>query len=340
MTIFSSFDLALRSGAGTRASPSAFFTQGQRLKSKVSGTPQQSRPFQVGRWRLDESEDYSRRGSSLASERTKTTHNSSQLLCTYTDTPGSIAERVVVLRGLPPTAPSHPPLTLDHQPFTFPLSSDHLLHLIQYNVFRALIFNKRTLNTLPSDPTACLATGPYIDDTILYPLNSHIPPSLAPTTLQQTRYHSIWINVIPFPRMRDNLIRYEGRFDPWELMQDLVGELMSPVPALWQRGKPSITNVPDVMPLTLPSGSDTDEVTPERKGLIVWGEPHEMQSWEATPGFLAKWTWTMQGCQELIEASNYWRLKRGEEPLRLSVLRNYPLLPPLSHAEEPHHKIE
>ncbi|KAL5592465.1 hypothetical protein FOBRF1_013491 [Fusarium oxysporum] len=303
----------------------------QRLKSRVSGTVQQSRPFQVGRWRLNESDDCSRQESSLASERATTTHISSQPPRTYTDTSRSVAERIIVLRGSPPTAHIHPPLTLDHQPFTFPLSLDHLLHLIQYNVFRALISNKRTLNTLPSDPTACPATGPYRDDTALYPLNPHIPPSLAPTTLQQTHYHSIWINVIPFPRMRDNLIRYEGRFDPRELMQDLVGELMSSTPALWRRGTPSIANVPDSMPLILSSGSDTDEVTAGRKGLIVWGEPHEMQSWEATPGFLAKWTWAMEGCQELIEISNHWRMKRGEEPIRLSMSRNYPPQP-LSHA--------
>lgn len=49
-----------------------------------------------------------------------------------------------------------------------------------------------------------------------------------------------------------------------------------------------------------------------------------MKSWEATPGFLAKWTWIVEGCEELVEISNYWRMKRGEEPMRLP--------PPLSHA--------
>ncbi|KAH7115377.1 hypothetical protein B0J13DRAFT_572457 [Dactylonectria estremocensis] len=104
-----------------------------------------------------------------------------------------------------------------------------------------------------------------------------MPPSLVPTTLQQTRYHSTWINVIPFPRVRDNLIRYEGRFDPWELMQDLVGELMSSTPAPRHRGTPVPATLPETgRPLSLLSASDTDEVTAGRKGLIVWGEPHEM----------------------------------------------------------------
>lgn len=61
----------------------------------------------------------------------------------------------------------------------------------------------------------------------LQPVEPNIPPSLAPTPLQQNRYHSIWIDFIPFPRIRDNLIRHEGLFDHWDLIYDLVGELMS-----------------------------------------------------------------------------------------------------------------
>jgi hypothetical protein len=304
---------------------------GLRLKGKDAGTVQGSRPFQVRRWRLDEPDDCPPQGTSLASESATTTHISARPPRTYTGISPSTAERPIVLRGSPPTAHIHPPLTLDPQPFLFPLSSDHLLHLIQYNVFRALVSNKRTLNTLPTDPTACPITGPCRDDTTSFPLNPNIPPSLAPTNLQQSRYHSTWINVIPFPRIRDNLIRCEDRFDHWELMQDLIGELMSSIPAPWRRGTPGTATVPEArLPLTLSSGIDNDEVTAGRKGLIVWGEPHEMQSWEATPGFLAKWAWAVEGCEELVEISNYWRMKRGEEPMRLSVSRSYPP-PPLSH---------
>lgn len=239
----------------------------------------------------------------------------------YTGISPSPAKRTVVLRGSPSTAHIQAPVTstviLD-QPFTFPLSSDHLLHLIQYNVFRAFIFNMRTLNTLPADPTICTMASVCRDDTALYPLRPDMPPSLIPTALQQTRYHSAWINVIPFPRVRDNLIRYEGCFDPRELMQDLVGELLNSTPALQRRGVPVSPNIPETRwPLTLSSGSDQDEVTAGRKGLIVWGEPHEINSWEATPGFLAKWAWVAEGCDELVEISNYWRMKRGEEPMRL-----------------------
>lgn len=80
--------------------------------------------------------------------------------------------------------------------------------------------------------------------------------------------------------------------------------------------RPTATRQPPL--LTLPSGNiDADD---GGKGLIVWGEPHEIQNWEATPGFLAKWAWAVEGCEELVEISNRWRMRRGEDPMRLSVV--------------------
>ncbi|KAH7112512.1 hypothetical protein B0J11DRAFT_186065 [Dendryphion nanum] len=295
-----------------------------RLLDNGVGTVQRSHPFKVRRWRLDEPDDCSLQESSPASESAATTHIS-QPPSTYSGISSSTVERTVVFRGSPPTAHIHPSIPLDPQPFTFPLSSDHLLHLIQYNVFRALVSNKRALNTVPSDLAICPATGPYRDDTILNPLNHSTPPSLLPTTLQQVRYHSIWINAIPFPRVRDNLIKYDSYYDPRELMQDLIGDFVGFMPTSWRRGRSILAPVLETKrSLILSSGSDTDEITAGRNGLIVWGEPHEIQSWEITPGFLAKWTWAMEGCEELIEISNYWRTKRGEEPMRLLVSSSYP----------------
>ncbi|KAJ5911125.1 uncharacterized protein N7473_000428 [Penicillium subrubescens] len=82
------------------------------------------------------------------------------------------------------TAHIHAPVKLDPKPFTFPLSLDHLLHLIQYNVFRAFIFNMHALNTVPADSTICTMASPCRDDTALYPLKPDIPPSLIPIALQ------------------------------------------------------------------------------------------------------------------------------------------------------------
>ncbi|OAL45720.1 hypothetical protein IQ07DRAFT_575369 [Pyrenochaeta sp. DS3sAY3a] len=270
----------------------------KRIKEQEPASIQTSSPFQVRRWRLDESDECPPQDASLA------------------------------LKGaIDMYKPSRPPpnnqTPLIPSKFTFPLSTDHLLHLIQYNVFRALVSNKRTLNTLltgwtvkPPSPNSCPLSGPYRDDTMVYPLNPNIPFSLAPTRLQQIHPHSIWINLFPFPCIRDNLIRHEGKFDHWDLLQDLAGELMGAIPDRKLRDSPPTITLSDsktIWALPPAGGSDEDGVTAGRNGLIVWGEPHEMQSWEATPGFLAKWSWAVEGCEDLIESSNRWRRIRGEE---------------------------
>ncbi|GKT47484.1 uncharacterized protein ColSpa_07665 [Colletotrichum spaethianum] len=270
--------------------------KGLRIKGQDPGPIQTSRPFQVRRWRLDEPNNCPSQDASSALKCTTAMQISSRPPPTQDSTSRFTPERTYVLRGPPPNAAVHTQTSLTPPSFIFPLSADHLLHLVQYNVFRAFVSNKRTLNTLltgwtdnPPSPTTCPISGPYRDDTTVYPLNPNIPLSLVPTRLQQTRLHSLWINLFPFPCVRDNLIRHEGNFDHWELLQDLIGELMSATPVQKRRGTPVTITVSDPKPMsTLPltAGSDEDEVTAGRKGLIVWGEPHDMRSWEATPGFL------------------------------------------------------
>jgi hypothetical protein len=299
--------------------------KGLRTKGKDLGFVQASRPFQVRRWRLDELEDCSPPNAFSASKGTIVTRLSIQPPDARLWTCST--ERVQVFRDSRSTAAVYfaPPA------FAFPLSTDHLLHLVQFNVFRAFVSNKHTLNILlkgwtkdAPPPTSCPISGPYRDDTSIYPLNPNIPFSLAPTRLQQTRDHSIWINLFPFPRVRDNLIMHEGNFDHWELLQDLIGELMGTIPVREQQGASFATTVSSSRsPESSASiaGYEEDEITTGRKGLIVWGEPHNMHNWEVTPGFLAKWSWVLDGCDDLIESSNRWRLIREEEPMRLPRLR-------------------
>lgn len=69
----------------------------------------------------------------------------------------------------------------------------------------------------------------------------------------------------------------------------------------------------------LPGSKGYDDA-PDRRGLILWGEPYQRDSWEVTPGFLKKWWWVMKGCGELVESTNRWRTVRGEKPLRMAIL--------------------
>ena len=65
--------------------------------------------------------------------------------------------------------------------------------------------------------------------------------------------------------------------------------------------------------------SETRAQTPpseiERRGVIVWSPPWDVRGWEVTEGFWNKWGFLMKGCDDVLEATNYWRGQRGEEPL-------------------------
>ncbi|KAK9364543.1 hypothetical protein V1509DRAFT_636029 [Lipomyces kononenkoae] len=160
-------------------------------------------------------------------------------------------------------------------------TADHLLTLVQFNVFRAMMSNIVALG---------LSMESLGDDQALSPFSSmnservdkSMPPTLCPTLLQRTIPHHPWLDFFPMPTMRDNLLLADGSFDEDQLCHDLL-------------------KVPDV------SG--------EMTGLIVWGEPWDPYGWEVTEGFAKKWGWIIKGCREILDSTNYWRGLRGEEEL-------------------------
>lgn len=275
-----------------------------RTKKQATNNSQRLHAFEVTRWRLD---DF----SYMQDKTTDHRPSCAKLLAPTTALTDQAAED-----GILPQSHDRPDLT--PPAIIFPLSTDHLLHLVQYNVFRAFVTNKQTLNLLltgwteaPPSRTSCPIDGPYRDDTNIFPLNPNIPAALVPSAFQQTHPHPLWINFIPFPRIRDQLIRCQASFDHWDFLQDIIGELMG------ANQFPNRQTMPMAFNVTDPEPCDRDDITKGRKGFIVWGEPHLMQNWEATPGFLTKWAWAVTGCDELIETSNRWRLLRGEDPICL-----------------------
>lgn len=188
--------------------------------------------------------------------------------------------------------PSHgrrPILKLSSLPIRvrFPLSSDHLIVLIQLNVLRAYLTNGQLLDGLvPSAPHDCSNSSVHT-----VPLNGNVtvPPTLAPTRMQSKVMHERWVDSLPHPVWRDNFLRALGTFDEEELGRDLLGDLVDTV--------------------TLPDD--------ERCGVVVWSPPWHYQGWELTEGFVRKWGWTIKGCPELLEATNKWRSSRGEERITL-----------------------
>ncbi|KAL6863544.1 hypothetical protein J3F83DRAFT_744760 [Trichoderma novae-zelandiae] len=179
-------------------------------------------------------------------------------------------------------------------------SNDHLLCIMQFSVMRAF----GTISSIIG-----LSPAHLLDDDASSPFSSHAPPltqpspaaeelqqfafalpqSLAPTPLQTSTPHHPWIDILPCPQMRDNLLRLDSststtrrrHYDPDSLCHWMVG---------------------------LDAGQ-------KEAGLILWGEPWDLAAWEVTADFFHGWGWLLEGCFELFEATNYWRGRRGLKPL-------------------------
>jgi Domain of unknown function (DUF3425) len=166
----------------------------------------------------------------------------------------------------------------------FPLCPDHLITLLQFNALRALAVNRTLISGILVTPLDC---DEEVIHVIPYPTKPELLPStLLPTTLQQTVPHGDWIDMFPCPEGRDRLIRAAGTFDEDELWADCIGGLYE--------------------------GFPDDEV--ERRGIIAWSPPWDITGWEMSEGFLRKWGWLFKGLPGSLEATNRWRMERGEEP--------------------------
>lgn len=166
----------------------------------------------------------------------------------------------------------------------FPLCSDHLITLLQFNALRGLAVNRTLISGILGTPLDC---DEEIIHIVPYPTKPElVPPSLLPTTLQQTVPHGDWIDMFPCPEARDRLILATGTFDEDDLWADCIGGLYE--------------------------GFPDDEV--ERRGIIAWSPPWEITGWEMSEGFLRKWGWLFKGLPGPLAATNRWRIQRGEEP--------------------------
>jgi len=176
----------------------------------------------------------------------------------------------------------------------FPLSRDHLLPLVQFNIMRAAVTNMAILAINYNSDLCSAFWGP------LPPFSAPqaLPDTLAPTPLQLATPHPRWMDLLPHPRMRDNAILAHGRFDPTELEEDLFGEVCDEEARL---------------------GSDDKA---EMRGLLVWMDPWRPEGWEVTEGFVRKWGFLLRGCDSMFSATNRWRASRGERPLIVKISKD------------------
>ena len=172
----------------------------------------------------------------------------------------------------------------------YPLPADHLLTLVYYNVYRALIANVAILG-LDLD---LMVTDDYPSPfTPLSPTASSalrgLPPALQPTPLQLAVAHHPQWDIVPDPVIRNNLLR---------------------------NGEPSINDVELCMDLI---GSEERrrryEKSNEPAGCIVWGDPWTVDAWEVTEAFVRNYPWLFNGADCIKKSTNAWRESRDEPPL-------------------------
>jgi hypothetical protein len=170
-----------------------------------------------------------------------------------------------------------------------PLPVDQRLFvLVQYNVLRAITTNMNILSLHSLMSEKCVQEHGCLQ---LFPTSTTIPESLVATSLQQSTPHEGWIDLLPSPRMRDNSIRLAGMYDKHTLLMDVVGAVCE----------------------------EYCEYQVENSGMLAWTDPWHASGWELTPGFIKKWKFLLEGCQEMIEATNRWRAIRNEDPLVIEL---------------------
>jgi hypothetical protein len=160
--------------------------------------------------------------------------------------------------------------------------ADSLLVLIKFNIFRAMLHNALTLGVLTEKLMEDDTVSHFHSPSYFRCEENLLPPSLRPTRLQREIPHHPWIDLLPIPGMRDNLLLAGDSFDEMDLCGDLIG--------LFSESK-------------------------GRSGMIIWKDPWDTDGWEITDDFLKNWGWTIEGCWELFDSTNRWRAHRAERPL-------------------------
>lgn len=218
----------------------------------------------------------------------------------------------------------------------FPLSSDHLIPLIHYNVWRAIVTNMILLGS--AQMFGCDGQVHHGALTIRLPIPPNIPPSLEPTPLQREVEHEPWIDLFPLPALRDALIRADGMYDDCDLCCDMVGGIVekgevkvefdvdklnlspsppSPASSSSSYSFPSRTRPSTTTPRPPPRPFNGDIDPYENKGLVIWGNPEHIGSWEVSEGFASKWGWMIsQGCGDLLRATDSHRRARFDDPIQ------------------------
>ncbi|KAL7816336.1 hypothetical protein V8C44DRAFT_322429 [Trichoderma aethiopicum] len=293
--------------------------------------------------KLDEEDDWS--GLKDAKERRRRQNRINQRAARRRQRLNLVQEHESQSKTVLPHAPAttcqrQKPVYPSHQVY-FPLTPDHkLLYVIVLNVSRAIITNYFILCSMtPLAASMCETRRVFaLSDVAMAPRNLDgtpaIPPSFMPTELQQVASHPGWIDLLPSPQLRDNLILAieEFNIDEEELLADLIGDIFDSIGCTYDDDSSSSSS-------SSSSNSESEGekevaersvgLTPEQEytlrtytpssspetGIVSWSDPWEIAGWEFTEKFVTKWGFLLQGCPDVVAAANKWRAMRGEDPL-------------------------
>jgi len=155
------------------------------------------------------------------------------------------------------------------------LSRNPTFYAAQCNIIGAMLINANLMGLTIDLLHEDLAS----QFNLVGPSTLHLPPSLHPSQKQRKIIHHPWIDVIPVLSLREAILARTDEIDEDELCCDFYE-------------------------------SELEEV-----GLRVWGESWDPAAYEVSETLLRKWSWIVRDCPEIIESSNYWRKRRGEEPI-------------------------
>ncbi|KLJ13375.1 hypothetical protein EMPG_11680 [Blastomyces silverae] len=126
---------------------------------------------------------------------------------------------------------------------------------------------------------------------------STLKPDLRPSIEQITVPHHPYIDMLPFPTLRNNLIRHQEEVDKDELFHDMITGLVC-----WGSGG---------------IGKRDRQVSTRP---VSTGTPWDARSWEAKVWFLKKY-WALLGGEdgELVRQSEWWRSIRGDDTPGIQV---------------------
>lgn len=176
------------------------------------------------------------------------------------------------------------------------------LTLVRTSTLQAYLSNANAMMTIGLSIPALYdesATSPfyrpYISasqgvEAILATYTSKVVVHLKPTALQITSFHHPWLDLIPFPTMRERLLKLLSMTPPMIDVMEFKSDVFL------------------------------------KNGLFCWrasekngsGQPWDMRSWEAEPWFLRKW-WMLMGGEDadIWNQTRWWRSMRGEEEVNL-----------------------